>query len=156
MILNEKIKDLISDPDTIKIVASVGKAGTVSASVKQSLSLHDEKLIFREFIETSESNKNMIYSLWFEKPISILLLGKDMTSYEIKGIPVEAVIEGPLFQQAYEVVQERFDGKYDLSGLWIIDPVEVRDKNPDTRFEEQYEKYPIVTHLDRSARQVVL
>lgn len=153
MRLDKKYEDIINDKETLKIVASIGKAGVVNSAVKQSVHVDDKgNIVYRELIETSETQKNMFFSLWFRKKVSILAVTKDLQSFEIRGIPTKVVIEGPEFEEEYKKVQEKFDGKYDLAAIWYIEPVQYRSKDVNERFEEQYEKYPIVTHLDRVAK----
>lgn len=151
--LDEKIIALINDKDTIKVVASVGKQGIVNAAVKQSVRINkDERIEFFEFLESSDTNRNSIHSLWFEHNISILLLGKNRESYEIRGIPSEAIIEGPYFQKIYVDVQKTHNGKLDLATVWVVDITEVRDKNLYSRAKKEQEDYPIIGHLDKFAK----
>ena len=153
MKLDNKYVSLINDKSSLKVLSSVGKSGVVNSAVKQSLYVREDgKIAYNEFLETSETNKNLFFSLWFKKTVSILVVTKDHESYEIRGIPTSVIIEGAEFQAEYIKVQEKFDGIFDLGAIWIIDPVEVRSKDLKERFREQNEKYPIVTHLDRLAK----
>lgn len=151
--LSKEVKELLDDRNTIKIVASVGKSGVVNSAVKQSVRLNENGQIeFLEFLETSDTNRNVIHSLWFEHNISILLLGNNNESYELRGIPTEAIIEGRYFEKKYVEVQERFEGKLDLATVWIVDITEVRNKDIFARQLQEREDYPIVSHLDRLAQ----
>ena len=153
MKLEKKYEDLINDKNTVKVLSSVGKSETVNSAVKQSLHVrNDGRIVYNEYLETSETNKNMFYDLWFEKAVSILVISSEMESYEIRGIPSEVIIEGEIFQKEYVETQKEFDGKYDLAAIWVIEPVEIRDKDLTERFLEQNKKYPIVTHIDRLAK----
>lgn len=151
--LSKEVKELLDDRNTIKIVASVGKSGVVNSAVKQSVRLNENGQIeFLEFLETSDTNRNVIHSLWFEHNISILLLGNNNESYELRGIPTEAIIEGRYFEKKYVEVHERFEGKLDLATVWIVDITEVRNKDIFARQLQEREDYPIVSHLDRLAK----
>jgi hypothetical protein len=72
-----------------------------------------------------------------------------MRSYQIKGIPVKALICGREFQDAYSAVQNTLGKDADLSTVWIIEPREIREETPGIRREEHREKYPLAGHLDR-------
>lgn len=147
--LDEKIIRFIEDEQTVAVVSTTGKSGEVNASVKDTLRLNGNGQIeFLEYLESSQTSRNMIYCLWFTKKISILLLNQNR-SYELKGIPVASIIEGTHFEEAYRQVREKYQGEYDLSAIWVVDIVEVKDKNLDTRFPRERDSYPIITHLDR-------
>lgn len=151
--LDEKTINLINDRSTTKVVASVGKLGIVNAAVKQSLHVNDDgKLEFLEFLESSDTNRNLIHSLWFDHNISVLLIDKEGQTLEIRGIPETAIIEGAYFQEKYVEVQNRHGGKLDLATIWVVNVTEIRDKDAYRRAEKEREDYPIIGHLDRWAK----
>jgi hypothetical protein len=151
--LNEKLISLIKENDTVKAVASTGKDGAVHLVYKGSVSVNpDGNIQFLELNETSQNNKNLVYSLWFKRPVSINILGKDNTSFQIKGIPLRAIITGKEFEQNYIAVRERLGKDADLSTIWVIEPTEVREETPAVRRQAEREKYPLIGHLDRFAR----
>lgn len=151
--LSEQIVNLIQDEKTIKVVASVGKSGVVDAAIKQSLRINENGDVeFLEILESSDTNRNMIHSLWFEHNISILLFGKNRESYELRGIPVRSIIEGAYFEKEYRRVQKKFRGECDLAAIWVVKVTEIRDKNLKARVQKEQEDYPIIAHLDRLAK----
>lgn len=152
--LSEQIVNLIEDEKTIKVVASVGKSGVVNGAVKQSLHINENGDIeFLEILESSDTNRNLIHSLWFGHNVSILLLGKNRESYELRGVPVRSIIEGAYFEKEYRKVQEKFQGEFDLATIWVVKITEVRDKNLKSRVQKEQEDYPIIAHLDRLAKE---
>jgi hypothetical protein len=146
----KEIQSIINNPDSIKAVASTDRNNLVHVVFKGSVSAgEDGKIRFFELNETSQTNKNMVYSLWFKRPVSINVLARDKTSYQIKGIPVRTIICGPEFEEAYIAVRERLGAGADLSAIWIIEPEEIREETPAVRQAEEREKYPLIGHLDR-------
>lgn len=49
--------------------------------------LDDGTLAFYELLETSQTQKNLVYSIWFNKYVSVTVVTKDGRSYQLKGIP---------------------------------------------------------------------
>lgn len=143
------IKSIINNPDSLKVVASTDRNNVVHVVFKGSVSAdEDGNIRFFELNETSQTNKNMAYSLWFKRFVSINVLAGDKRSYQIKGIPIRAIICGQEFERAYISVRERGAGA-DLSTIWIIEPEEIREETPAVRQAEEREKYPLIGHLDR-------
>lgn len=150
-ILNEELKNLIKAPDTYKTLATVDKHGEVHVVFKGSLDVDEEgNLVVLELLETSQTNRNLTYSLWFNKTVAVNVLGKEGTSYQIKGVPYKVHVSGPEFEQRYKEVR-RQNPKSDLSGVWIIHPKEVKEETFAVRLQEEINQHPIIGHLDRDA-----
>jgi hypothetical protein len=144
------IKSVINDPLSVKVLASVDRNGMVHAVFKESITAdEDGNIYFFELNETSQTNKNMTYSLWFKRSVSVNILTRDKKSYQIKGVPVRVVICGLEFEKAYVTVRERLGDGADLSAIWVIQPDEIREETPLVRRAEEREKYPLIGHLDR-------
>jgi hypothetical protein len=157
--LDANIISLINDTNTIKAVATTNKNGIVHVVFKDSVFINrdgqlDGNIRFFELNETSQTNKNMIYSLWFKKLVSINILSltdSGPKSYQIKGIPVKAVICGREFEINYTMVRKRFGADADLSTIWVIEPQEIREETASVRRQAEITKYPLIGHLDRYA-----
>ncbi|HWQ78452.1 MAG TPA: hypothetical protein VN381_06535 [Anaerovoracaceae bacterium] len=148
--LNENLTALLNDPNSLKVLASVDQNGVPHVVFKGSISVNqDGKLQYLELIETSQTNKNLAYSLWFKRWIVINVLGQDRTSWQIKGTPVRSIISGPVFEENYAAIQKRFGEGADLSTVWIIDPEEAREETFPVRLQEERKSYPLIGHLDR-------
>jgi len=148
--VGEKAKVVLQDPKSYKALASVGRDGRLNVAFKGSLTVNGNGDIqFFELIETSQTNKNLTYSLWFGKEVAINVIGDDRTSFQIKGVPVRAIISGAEFQEAYVDVQNRRGKDYDLSTIWIIRPTQIEEETFAARQAEERAKYPLVGHLDR-------
>jgi hypothetical protein len=149
----EAAKSILAE-DSVKIVATVGKKGIPHAVIKDSVTLlPDGTLAFYELIETSQTQKNLVYSIWFNKPVAVTVLTKDGKSYQIKGIPQKAVIAGRRFLDAYADVQRALGEDIDLSALWLITPSEEREETFLVRREIEEAAHPYEIHVDRIVKE---
>jgi hypothetical protein len=148
--LNENILKALADPSSVKAIATNDKNGVPHITFKGSLH-YNEKLGYiehYEILESSQTNSNLVYSLWFDKQVAINVLAKDKKSYQIKGHPVKCITSGKYFESVYSSL--RSNGRdIDLGAVWWIEPDEVKEETFDVRVQEDEEKYPILKHLDR-------
>jgi hypothetical protein len=151
--LDESLAALINDPQSVKALASTGKDGEVHLVFKGSISVNgDGDIEYLELIETSQTNKNLVHSLWFDRPVAITVLARDQTSWQIKGVPRKALVSGKEFQKNYTALREKLGKEADLSTVWIIEPREAREQSYPARREQEERKYPLIGHLDRFTR----
>ena len=150
--LKEEVKEAIRDRESVKILASISKEGIVHAVPKGSIEVDaDGNIRYLELLESSNTNRNLIYSLWFEKTVSITVVTKEKKSWQIKGIPVKTLVFGHEFEEAYEKVQEH-DENMDLAAVYIIVPTEVTEQTYAVRRVEEETKHPLYIHIDRLAK----
>ena len=150
--LKDEIKEAICDRESLKILASISKEGIVHAVPKGSIEVDtDGNIRYLELLESSVTNRNLIYSLWFEKAVSITVVTKEKKSWQIKGFPVKTLVFGREFEEAYVRVQER-DENMDLAAVYIIVPTEVKEQTYDVRRVEEETKHPLYIHIDRLAK----
>lgn len=144
----EEIKDLINDPTSLKVIASVNVDGEVHVVYKQSLHVNESgQLEFYEIIESSQNNKNMVNSIWFDKKVAVNILTQDKRSFELKGIVKKAYVAGSYFEEKYRELIEK--GYYDLSTVWTIEVDSIKEKTFSVRVEEEREAHPHFRHLDQ-------
>jgi hypothetical protein len=154
VLLDERVRALFDDPESKKVLSTVGEDGVPHTVFKGSMTIDgDGNIRFNEIIETSISNKNLTYSLWFKRPVSINIIGGDKTSFQIIGTPVRSIICGPEFEEAYRKVLERLGKEGDLSAIWIVAPEGVRENSFKKRLWEHNEKYPLIGHLDKYVKE---
>jgi hypothetical protein len=150
--LEKEVIELLADKDTVKILTTIDNKGVPHTVIKQSLHLgEDGNLIHRELLESSQTNKNLVRSIWFNHKVAITLKGTDGRSYQIKGKPIRAIISGPVFQEQYLQVRERL-GDVDLAAVWIIEPEEIRNETYFVRKNQEEADHPYFKHLDRLAK----
>jgi hypothetical protein len=150
--LAAEIVELLDNPDTVKVLATVDGQGNPHAVIKKSLHSADDGTVHcLEILEASNTAKNVTSALWFERRVAILLFGKDGRQVQIKGKPLKYHISGPLFLRHYSAVRERL-GDVDLAGVWVINPEEVIDESFTARQARHSAEHPVFIHLDRIAK----
>lgn len=148
-VISEELRNIINDPESLKVIASVNVDGEIHVVYKQPLHVNNDGLLeFNEIIESSQNNKNMVNSIWYDKEIAINVLTKDRRSFEIKGVAHKAYIAGAYFEEVYRKVTEEI-GCYDLSTVWTIEVKSVEEKTFAKRAKEEEELHPTYRHLDR-------
>lgn len=151
--LSEEVIESIQDSNSIKVIASISKDGIPHVTVKDSITVsEDGRIIYYELLETSQTQRNLVFSIWFEKQVAINVLTKNGRSYQIKGVPHKAVVAGQKFLEAYVDVQNKLGEDVDLSTVWVIDPVEERNETFSYRREFEEKDHPYVLHVDRLAK----
>jgi hypothetical protein len=149
--LTEEVIKLLAGKETVKVLATIDRNGMPHAVVKQSLHLgEDGNLVCLELLESSQTYKNLLRSIWFNRKVAISLTGKDGQSYQIKGKPVRNIISGPVFQKYYIGIRESL-GDVDLAAVWIIEPEEIVNQTYQAREATEKAAHPYFTHLDRLA-----
>lgn len=150
--LSQEVIDLLNDPDTNKVLATIDADGSPHAVVKQSLHLgEDGNIHYLERIESSTTNRNLVRSIWFDGSVAISLAGRDGRTVQIKGKPLKLHISGPLFLKHYRQLQQT-QKDADLAGVWVIEAGQVIDQSLATRQATEAARHPHFIHLDRLAR----
>ncbi|MBQ7148406.1 MAG: hypothetical protein IJR96_06615 [Pseudobutyrivibrio sp.] len=151
--LNDEVVEAINNPASIKVLASVDRQGNIHNVCKGSIRTTDDGQIkLWELLESSQSNKNLTYALWFNKEISINVITEDRRSYQIKGIPVKNLNAGREYEENYIKAQEK-NPQNDLAAVYYIDPTEIIEESYLVRLEEEQKKHPLYIHLDRVAKK---
>lgn len=155
IVINDELKKVIADKDTLKVVSTVGKDGVPHAVFKGSLHINEDGNIeYYELLESARDNQNFIYSLWFDKKIAINILSKNKVSFEIIGRPVRSITSGKKFLDAYTALKQVRGNSSDLGAIHIIEAEEVREETYSVRKKEDEEKYPILKHIDRLVKDL--
>lgn len=152
--ITDEIKQAINAKDSIKVIGTISKEGIPHVTVKSSLSVtEDGKLTFFELLEKSQTQKNLVYSLWFDKTVTINVITADKKSYQLKGIPKKAVTSGRDFQNVYIKIQEAAGRDVDLSAIWYIEVDEMEEETFQVRRDKLEAQYPYELHVDRLAKE---
>ncbi|MGN0642059.1 MAG: hypothetical protein ACI4JJ_02830 [Huintestinicola sp.] len=147
--LSIEAKNALADKDTIKALATVDKNGDPHVVFKGSLHLTNDGLIeFYEILESSQTNSNLVGSIWFGRTAAINLLTADKKSYQIKAKPVKSIASGHYFEAAYVKLRES-KGDIDLGAIWQLEPIEEKEQTFAARIAEDEAAYPLLKHLDR-------
>ncbi|MBR3524463.1 MAG: pyridoxamine 5'-phosphate oxidase family protein [Lachnospiraceae bacterium] len=146
-VINEHIRELLSEPDTLKLLATVSADGTPHAAYKGTLRAEGDELVYYDLLQSSETNKNLVHALWFDKKVSVTVLSKDREVYQIIGRPERCITAGGEFEKVYRSLRERM-GDTDLNAIWYIRPEKIRDNSLKARKQFQAENFPVLTRLD--------
>lgn len=148
-ILSQELINIIGDPDTLKTVTTVSDAGVPHTVYKGSLHVTEAgEIEFYELLESSENNRNLVYSIWNEKTVAVGILSKDKRSFEILGRPVRSLTAGHEYEKVYVALQEARGLETDLGAIWRLEPISVREESYPVRLKEQREKLPLLRHVD--------
>jgi len=149
--LDKDVIDLLQNAGTTKVLTTVDEHGVPHSVVKGSLALgEDGNLVVLELIESSHTHRNLTRSIWYDRPVAILLKGEGEgdRAYQIKGVPIKLHVSGPVFRRYYTEVRDRL-GDVGLAGVWVIRPDEVINQSWRARYEQERAERPTFTHLDR-------
>jgi hypothetical protein len=151
-LLPKEVVDLIKDSESIKVLATTDEKGNPHIAFKDSLTvLDDGKLAFGEEFEGSQTNVNLVRSIWFNGNVILTVRDKGGTTFQIKGKPYRYAHAGPLFKEFYISEREKRGPDSELAGVWIITPEELRNETYEVRKKEEDEKHPFFRHFDRES-----
>ena len=106
-ILNEELKNLIENKNSIKVVSTQDKEGVINSAPKGSLQISaDDELTYVEVLESSKSYSNVVYSIWFDKKVSVLVVGENKEAYLIHGHVKKILTCGREYEEYYRKYQE--------------------------------------------------
>jgi hypothetical protein len=149
-LLNE-IAPLLDDPATVATIATLDENGAPHSVPSPFLRPDGRgRLVHLELLETSTTHRNLLRSIWFERPVSVTLTNRDNRVVVITGRPYKAHVSGPLFSGWYQEVRDRL-GDADLAAVWLIEPQQIRDETYLTRKAREEALHPFHLHLDRLA-----
>lgn len=152
VIIENRVKEIVNDKNTIKVLATTDKNGVPHVVAKGSIRLREDgKIELLELIESSQTNKNLTASIWFDQTVAINFISADRQSFQIKGRVERVIISGKEFEKRYVALREA-RGDIDLSGIWIIEPEYIQEETFVKRWKEEAERHPEITHLDRIAK----
>lgn len=150
--LPKEALDIICDPGSVKVLTTVDEDGSPHAAFRDDLTvLEDGNLAFGEPFEGSQTNVNLVRSIWFSRNVELTVRDRSGTTYQITGKPYRYAHAGPLFRQFYLAERKKRGDDSELAGVWIIVPERVRNETYEVRKREEDEKHPFFRHFDRSS-----
>ena len=150
-VISEELKEIISRPGTLKVVAATDHEGVPHITYKGSLHVENDELVFYDLLQSSQINKNLVDSIWYDKKVAVNILSEDKRSFHIVGVLDKSVTAGRYFQSIYTSLREK-KGDVDLNAIWYIKPEEIKEITFAVRKEEEEREYPILRHIDRLAK----
>ena len=150
--LPQEAMNIIKNSEAIKILTTVDEDGNPHAAFREDLKILDDgNLAFGEPFEGSQTNVNLVRSLWFDKKVELTLRDRSGTTFQIIGKPYRYAHSGPLFKKFYLAEREKRGADSELAGVWIITPEKVRNETYEVRKKEEDEKHPFFRHFDRAS-----
>lgn len=150
--LTKEVVELINDSESIKIIATSDEQGNPHIAFKGCLTvLEDGNLAFAEEFEGSQTNINLVKSIWFDRNVEVTVRGKNRTKFQIKGKPYRYAYTGPLFKKFYLAARKKWGPDSDIAGVWVITPEEVKNETFAVKKKEEDEKHPFFKHFDRES-----
>lgn len=147
--LTEEIKMAIENPDSVIVLSAVGADGNPYSELGVKVELvREDRIAYYELLESSQLQKNLVNSLWFDKEVVLLVTDPSRENYLITGTVYRALIAGRQFEEQYIRIQEEFGEDADLSTVWLIDVKSAfKASYPEGRRREKQE-HPLLMHLD--------
>lgn len=141
--LPKEAEEAFDHPETIKVLTTVDKEGVPHTVFKSSLSvIDDETIAYMEFLETCQSQRNMLNSIWFKNTIAVSIFNpKTKAAYQIKGEPYKHVTSGPVWDKYLAKVRSDMPD-VNPACVWLITIKEVRNEDYQIRLKEEERRRP--------------
>lgn len=154
VIIDDELREIIRDKNSIKVLASVDSAGNPHVVAKGSIDVTEDgkQLVYMELLEGSRTNKNLTAAIWFHKKVAVNVISGERKSYQIKGTPVKTLIAGKVFEEYYIKAEQRNPAN-NLAAVYYIDIEEVINESYPVRLKEEREKHPLYVHLDKLTKE---
>jgi hypothetical protein len=149
--LNQAVLERLNEADALKILVTLDENGAPHPTPKGSIRWDGERIVSWEILESSRTNRNLTRSIWFDKPVAILLVTADKQSYKITAKTARNIVAGKEFTRHYEEAEQR-RGR-GIAGVWLFEPVEITDQSAKTRIAEEQVAHPYFAHLDQLAKK---
>src|SRR4051795_2749745 len=118
-IITKEITDIIHDPASTIVLATLDGKGFPEAAVTDTIQVDEQgNLLYLELLESSSTNRNLVRSIWFNGKVAVAVRGQRGERWQIKGRPVKTHITGDLFLHHYEAVRKQ-RGDVELAAVWV-------------------------------------
>jgi hypothetical protein len=150
--LPDEVVDLLSDPGSLKVLATTGVDGAPHVTVRDSLRvLDDGHLGFAEELDSSQTSKDLVRALWTDQPVVLGVIRGEKV-WEIRGRPWRCLITGPLLKHFLLEARERQGPDADIAAVWVIRPDVAREESAATLRAVDRARRPYAgSHLDRAS-----
>lgn len=147
--LSKEIIDAINDKNSIVVLSAVGKDGNPYSEVGVKVKVRDDgRIAYYELLESSQTQKNLVYSIWNDREVSIIVAASNQKNYLIQGKPYRALIAGREFEKEYVEAEAEFGKDTDLSTVWLIDVTDYSENTYREGRKRERQEHPLLMHLD--------
>ncbi|MFR6513521.1 MAG: hypothetical protein ACLUP8_05755 [Ruminococcus sp.] len=147
--LFDKFKEELLEKNNIKIVSTISENGYPSIAFRNCLfaNLEDE-IILLEPVETSVNNRNLTYSIWFNKKVLIALWNFEGYGLLAYATIKRVIISGKEFEKYYELYLNDYRGT-DLAAVWVMAVDNIVETGEKIEILQEQNRYSGIGHLDR-------
>jgi hypothetical protein len=150
--LEPPLRALVASRHAARVLATAGPDGEPHAVLAPALEVDEAgRLLYLEPLEASRTQRDLVASIWLERPVAVVLADRDGTTWRIRGRVRKAHVAGPVFRERYERLRAERPGA-ELAAVWEIEPLEVSDESYATLRARQDAERPFFKHLDQLAR----
>jgi hypothetical protein len=149
--LDKAILERLNEVDALKVLVTLDEHGAPHPTPKGSIRWDGERIVLWEILESSHTNRNLTRSIWFDKPVAILLVTADKKACKIAARPARNLTAGKEFTRHYEEAERRYG--LGIAAVWLFEPLEITDQSAGTRIAQERAARPYFTHLDQLAKK---
>jgi hypothetical protein len=120
--LDPKLIELLESPDSVKIIGTLDADGAPCLAVNASItSLNGVTIVLSEQLETSRSNRNLVRSVWYDKPVTILALNAS-SAFEIRAEAYRCLAVGDIYSLMLTRTRALCGPDADIAAAWELIP----------------------------------
>lgn len=152
--LSDELKAIIGDFSTVAVISAVGKNGNPYSQVPHKISVREDgRIAVHQLLEKSQLQKNLVYSLWFSKKVSLVIGAKDGRKFHLYLTPYQALVAGREFTKEYESVLAEFGEDADLSTVWLFDVDSYASATYKDEHAQEKAEHPYLYHMDHIVKE---
>jgi hypothetical protein len=125
--LDPKLIELLESPDSVKIIATLDADGSPCLAINASVaSLNGVTIVLSERLETSRTSKNLVRSVWYDKPVTLLALNAS-SAFEIRAETYRCLAVGDIYSVMLTRARALYGAAADIAAAWELMPKTCRD-----------------------------
>ena len=114
----------MSNTDVIKTVTTYNEEGLPYTETNKTVHINREgRIACYEYSQFVEWNRQMLYSMAYQKRVEVQVITNDGMSHKVKGFVSKALLKGEEFSKASKELQSYYPDTQ-LTAVWVINPQE--------------------------------
>ncbi len=152
--ISDDIKKIIEDKQSVAVVSAIGKNGFPYSQKTHKILVKDNgQIAIYELLEKSQIQKNLVFSLWFSKEVSLLVVTSQGKSFYFTLKPYRALEAGHEFTNEYNKILSEFGSDADLSTVWLFDVENIEETTYEVEHEKEKKEHPYLYHMDHIVKE---